>query len=244
MSKGVMSNEQRPDGRPLRVRDLLLMALTVSSGAVDAIAYLALGKVFTAFMTGNLVFLGLVTAGAGGPSIVSVAIALAVFAAGVFLSARIVKPSKGSGVWPRRVTIALGVAAVAQACFLAVWVAAAGLPASGVTNVLIGLSALAMGMQTATVFSLGLPGVFTTAATATLTVLMSDVASWSQSATERRRLAGMLVSLFAGATAGSLLLVHARTYAPVLPLAVTILVVATAEFTLRARDATDKRERR
>jgi uncharacterized membrane protein YoaK (UPF0700 family) len=227
----------------LRVRDLLLMALTVSSGAVDAIAYLALGKVFTAFMTGNFVFLGLVTAGAGGPSIVSVAIALAVFAAGAFLGTRIVKPSKGSGVWPRRVTIALGAAAVAQACFLAVWVVADGLPASGVTNVLIGLSALAMGMQTATVFSLGLPGVFTTAATATLTVLMSDVAAWSHSATERRRLAGMLVSLFAGATAGSLLLVHARTYAPVLPLAVTILVVATAAITLRARDATDKQER-
>ena len=53
----------------------------------------------------------------------------------------------------------------------------------------------------------------------------------------------MLVSLFAGATAGSLLLVHARTYAPVLPLAVTILVVATAAISLRARDATDKRER-
>ena len=35
-------------------RDLLLFALTVSSGAVDAISFFALGKVFTAFMTGNL----------------------------------------------------------------------------------------------------------------------------------------------------------------------------------------------
>jgi uncharacterized membrane protein YoaK (UPF0700 family) len=42
----------------IRVRDLLLMALTFSSGAIDAISYLALGKVFTAFMTGNIVFLG------------------------------------------------------------------------------------------------------------------------------------------------------------------------------------------
>src|SRR5215210_4620394 len=119
MPKGVVGNEQRPDGRPLRVRDLLLMALTVSSGAVDAIAYLALGKVFTAFMTGNFVFLGLVTAGAGGPSVVSVAVALAVFAAGVFLATRIVKPSKDTGVWPRRATIALSIAGIAQACFLA-----------------------------------------------------------------------------------------------------------------------------
>src|SRR5215211_5464389 len=141
----------------LRVRNLLLMALTVSSGAVDAISFLGLGKVFTAFMTGNFVFLGLVTAGAEGPSVVSVAVALAFFAAGVFVATIIVKPSKDTGVWPRRATIALG---VAQACFLAVWVAAGGLPASGVANVLIGLSALAMGMQTATVYSLGLRGVF------------------------------------------------------------------------------------
>jgi len=37
----------------LKIRDLLLNALTVSSGAVDAISFLALGKVFTAFMTGG-----------------------------------------------------------------------------------------------------------------------------------------------------------------------------------------------
>ena len=243
MSKGIMGNERLPVGRPLRVRDGLLMALTVSSGAVDAISYLALGKIFTAFMTGNFVFLGLQMAGAGGHSVVSLAVALGFFAAGVFLSTWIVKPSKGSGVWPRRVTVALGVAAVAQACFLAVWLAAGNLPSSGVVGVLIGLSALAMGIQSGAVFSLGVTGVFTTAATATLVVLMSDVAAWSRSAIERRRLAGVLVSLLAGVGAGGLLLLHARTYAPVLPLAVTILVVATAAVTLRASDTTDDRER-
>src|SRR5258705_11271639 len=48
------------------VRDLLLIALTFSSGAVDAISYLALEKAFTAFMTGNLGFLGLGLAGTEG----------------------------------------------------------------------------------------------------------------------------------------------------------------------------------
>jgi len=42
-----------------KVRDRLLYALTVSSGAIDAISFIALGKVFTAFMTGNIAFLGL-----------------------------------------------------------------------------------------------------------------------------------------------------------------------------------------
>jgi len=48
--------EMRPGD--IGVRDLLLNGLTFSSGAVDAISFLTLGKVFTAFMTGNIAFLG------------------------------------------------------------------------------------------------------------------------------------------------------------------------------------------
>jgi len=51
----------------VKIRDLLLGALTVSSGAIDAISFLALGKVFSAFMTGNIAFLGLRLAGASSP---------------------------------------------------------------------------------------------------------------------------------------------------------------------------------
>ena len=225
----------QPDNRSLRVRDLLLMALTVSSGAVDAVSFLALGKVFTAFMTGNFVFLGLLVAGSGTQSLISVVVSIALFATGVYLATRIVGPSRGSGAWPRQATAALGVTVVAQACFLAVWVAAGGLPPGGVVAVLIALWALAMGIQTGTVLSLGIPGVFTTAATATLTYLMSDIAHRRSSSAEMRRLAGILVSLFAGATLGALLLAYARTYAPAFPLVVTILVVATAAIALRGR---------
>src|SRR5882762_2629764 len=83
----------------LSVRDLLLKALTVSSGAVDAISFLALGKVFTAFMTGNIAFLGLRVAGASAPGGVAILVSMATFAAGVYVSTRIVKPSEGSGKW-------------------------------------------------------------------------------------------------------------------------------------------------
>src|ERR1700682_5598225 len=84
----------------LRVRDLLLNALTVSSGAIDAISFLALGKIFSPFMTGNIAFLGLRVAGAGAPGAVAIVVSMAAFAVGVYLSSRIVKPSQGSGVWP------------------------------------------------------------------------------------------------------------------------------------------------
>src|SRR6188472_4337630 len=81
------------------VRNGLLNALTVSSGAVDAISFLALGKVFTAFMTGNFAFLGmaiasttgLTTYGVVAPRAVSVLTAIAGFAIGVFIATRIVR---------------------------------------------------------------------------------------------------------------------------------------------------------
>src|SRR2546430_13335257 len=46
----------------------LLLGLTVVTGLVDAVSYLALGHVFTANMTGNVVFLGFAAAGGNGLS--------------------------------------------------------------------------------------------------------------------------------------------------------------------------------
>ena len=221
---------------PTTVRDLLLVALTFSSGAVDAISFIALGKVFTAFMTGNFVFLGLGLADAGGPDVLRVLIALAAFAAGVSAATRITRAVKGSGLWTRGVTVTLGVAVVLQAVFVAIWVATSGQPGPGSGDVLTAVMALAMGVQSGAILTLNVKGVFTTAATATVMFLMRDVAARSGSAaTERARLAGVLVALAAGATAGGLLLVHARTYAPVLPLGATAVIVAIASLAM-ARD--------
>jgi Protein of unknown function (DUF1275) len=43
-----------------------LLVLTFTTGLVDAVSYLGLGHVFTANMTGNIVFLGFGIAGSGG----------------------------------------------------------------------------------------------------------------------------------------------------------------------------------
>jgi len=217
----------------LSVRDLLLNALAVSSGAVDAISFLALGKVFSAFMTGNIAFLGLRVAGASAPGGVAIVVSMAAFAVGVYLSTRIVRPSEGTGTWPRRVTVALGVSLIAHAVFLAVWFASNGQPSIDVAHVLLGSWGLAMGMQSAAVRTLHVEGVFTTAATATIILLVGDMTTWSATVAERRRLASVLVSLFVGATAGGLLLVHAHIYAPVLPFVITGMTVATAAIVFR-----------
>ena len=211
------------------VRDVLLVGLACSSGAVDAIAFLGLGKVFTAFQTGNLVFLGIGAAGAGGPDVVRVACSLAAFAAGVFAASLVVRPSKGAGMWPRRVTLTLAGALTAQAVFLALWVATSEHPGAGTGDALAAVSALAMGLQSGAVLSLGVTGVFTTAATATLMFLMRDAAERTGArATELERCASVLLGLCGGAAMGGLLLEHARPYSPLLPMAATALVIAAA----------------
>src|ERR1017187_5670126 len=91
--------------------------------------------------------------------------------------------------------------------------------------------------QSAAVRRLHVDGVFTTAATATIIFLAGDLANWPATAKERRRLTGVLASLFVGATAGGLLSVHAHIYAPVLPFVITVMVVATAAFALGNLDA-------
>src|SRR6266481_7398516 len=219
--------------RELGVRDMLLHALTVSSGAVDAISFLALGKVFSAFMTGNIAFLGLRVAGASAPGAVAIITSMLAFAVGVYISTRIVKPTEGFGMWPKRVTISLGISLIAHAAFVAIWFSKGGQPSTDVAHVLLGLWGFAMGMQSAAVRTLHVEGVFTTAATATVIFLVGDFTNWSATVVERRRLAGVLISLFVGATAGGVLLVHARILAPILPFLVTVAAVATAAIVLR-----------
>src|SRR5438093_5201705 len=82
-----------------KVRNWLLDALTFSSGAVDAVSFLALGKVFTAFVTGNVAFLGMAIASSTGSAIYGVAppritwvlASLAVFAGGIYLATNILR---------------------------------------------------------------------------------------------------------------------------------------------------------
>ncbi len=94
---------------------------------MDAISFLALGKIFTAFMTGNVAFLGMGIAGhPGAPRIVSVLASMAGFAGGVYLATKITKRSSQSAahegeqatgiVWPRLTTFALGVSLLPHLC--------------------------------------------------------------------------------------------------------------------------------
>ena len=227
----------------LAVRDWLLVALAFSAGIYDAISFLSFGKVFTAAQTGNFALLGLGVAGTrppAGPLPVTVVISLAAFAVGGALAMPILKSFSGdeemedSGVvqaWPRRASIVLGVALVAQVGFLAVWTTNS--LSIDIVRILVGLAAFAMGLQINAVRFLHVPGVSTTAVTATFIALVSAIATLSLKPPAARRLIGVLVSMTVGAFLGDWMLSHAHTYAPVLPAFVTASVIAIASVALK-----------
>src|SRR2546423_8719 len=109
----------------------LLLGLTVVTGFVDAVSYLALGHVFTANMTGNVVFLGFAMARAPGLSIGRSGAALGAFVIGAIIGGRLAA-RMGSGSrhgWMSAgfgIEVALPVAisgAISAACALSVRVA-------------------------------------------------------------------------------------------------------------------------
>src|SRR2546428_12642668 len=78
------AGQERPASLPL-----LLLALTVTTGLIDAVSVLGLGRVFTANMTGNVVFLGFALARVPGFSLVRSLAALAAFLAGAVIGGRL-----------------------------------------------------------------------------------------------------------------------------------------------------------
>ena len=67
----------------------LLMLLSVTTGLVDATSVLGLDKVFTANMTGNIVFLGFAVVGTPGFQVMPAVTALVSFLAGALVAGRI-----------------------------------------------------------------------------------------------------------------------------------------------------------
>ncbi len=67
---------------PDRLLPALLLALTAVTGFVDAVSCVALGHVFTANITGNVVFIGFAMAAAPGLSIDRSGVALGAFLIG------------------------------------------------------------------------------------------------------------------------------------------------------------------
>ncbi|HEX9485549.1 MAG TPA: YoaK family protein [Gemmatimonadales bacterium] len=190
-----------------------LLVQTVATGLIDAVSYLALGHVFTANMTGNVVFLAFAVAGAPGLSIPRSAVSLGAFLAGAVAGGRLAA-RLGTGPRHRWVATAFAVEAV---LLLVAALAAGTRTAPFAAYGAIVLTALAMGVRNATVRKLALPDLTTTVLTLTLTGLAADSALAGGANPRAWRRGASVLSMFLGAAVGALLLRHSL----VLPLVVS-----------------------
>ena len=163
--------ESRGGTSPATVRDAMLVMLSMAAGCVDAVGYLGLGQIFVANMTGNTVLLGLALGQAKGQAALRAVVALAGFVVGVAVGAAIVGPGRGRSAWSPAVTAALALELLVLVAFAVGWLLAETEPAGLAVYPLIVLPSLAMGVQSAAVRRLGIPGVATTYITGTLTDL-------------------------------------------------------------------------
>jgi uncharacterized membrane protein YoaK (UPF0700 family) len=186
-----------PDHGPLPA---LLLALTATTGLVDAVSILGLGRVFVANMTGNVVFVGFALTGDPEFSLAASAAALAGFLVGARTAGSLVARHGG-----RRGTLLRD--GVTAELLLAAAALLIDIVDPGATVVITALLAAAMGVQNTIVRRLAVPDLSTTMLTLTLTGLAAD--TWrGRQATVERRLSAVLV-MFAGAAVGSLLTLHA-----------------------------------
>jgi uncharacterized membrane protein YoaK (UPF0700 family) len=183
----------------------LMLALTFSTGIVDAIGYLGLDKVFAGNMTGNVVILGMALVGADDLPVLGPLLALAGFMGGAALGGRPLKSADPG--WTRRTTVLLGlVAAVTVATsilLLAIDDDISELVAVSITTAL----GAAMGVQAATARFIAVKDVTTVVVTSTITGLAADswLGSGKKSGDSPRRVAAVLLIL-AGAAVGAALL--------------------------------------
>ena len=183
---------------------LALLTLTFTTGIVDAVSYLGLGRVFTANMTGNVILLGFGIAGSAGLPILAPILSLASFLAGAgvggLLSSRLGHQHAKhiSTAWTLEAALFAGATVFAAVSHPH--------PRSASADVVIGVLAVAMGIQTATARRLAVPDLSTTVLTQTLTGLAADSRLFGGSGKGTARRASAVGAMLVGAVAGALLL--------------------------------------
>lgn len=204
----------------------LLLLLSATTGMVDAASILGMSQVFTANMTGNVVFLAFASVGAPGFRVVPCLAALAAFFAGAVLAGRMARRGR-----PARLSHWLVIAAALESTLLILAGCVALALGSGLAPVaagsgmliVIALTAGAMGFRNAVVRQLKVPDLTTTVLTLTITGIASDSRlAGGDAANQRTRMAAVGM-IFAGAAAGAALVMACGLGVTLLAAGATVL---------------------
>lgn len=219
-----------------------LLALSFASGAVDALAVVALGGAFAGVMTGNLVFLGAAAAGRVPEGAWAPGAALCGYVLGSALVAPVLRSigprSTERPTWPGRVLVVLTAEALLLAAVAAGWGWAGTDPGPMARYVLLGLLATAMGAQASAVLALGPAGAPTTFFTSTLTTLVLGVSAGRATAANGWA-AARLLCLVAGACCAVLLRRTLPSWTPALPAVLVAAVTVAGVLAARRAPAPD-----
>lgn len=210
-------------------RDSFVVALTLGTGALDALGFSRLGNVFASVMTGNLVLLGLSISERTYNDALHLALAVLAFGVGVLVGSRIAGHRRDEDPpWPASMTRAITAELVVVCLFAVGWELGGAHPTGPIQTPLLLLAALAMGIQSGTIQGLGVSGMSTTYMTGTLTALLSSLMV-------RRRVewrsAAVLSALVVGALVASALDLMAAPTAPLVPVAALAFVVVVGRTT-------------
>jgi uncharacterized membrane protein YoaK (UPF0700 family) len=198
-----------------------LFGLTFVTGLIDAVSFLRLGHVFTANMTGNVVFVGFALGGAADLSLLRSLAALGAFASGSVVGGIVTSRR------PRTPARNLLIAMYAEILLLSLAVVAALVTGNGATSVSVYLvivsTAVAMGLRNAVVRKLAVPDLTTTVLTLTVTGLAADSRLAGGAGTRSGRRILSILAMWSGAFTGALLL---RRFGVSITLIGTTLIVA------------------
>lgn len=218
----------------------IMIALTLTTGMIEAVSFLALGPVFTAMQTGNLLLLAFAVTGAAGLSPAAAGISCAGFVVGAVLGSLLESTVDVRG--RRWFAPALyGEGALLGLAALVAWrsgVDGPGGPAAGHHFAVIALVAAAMGVRNITTLRVRVPDVPTTLSTRALTAFLgglphvADPRIGSGARHEGRRFAS-IGAMFAGGVLGAWMLHEGVRPAAVLGLpAALILLLAVLTWAL------------
>lgn len=218
-----------PRGVDLRAveRDVRLLILAASAGSADGWSYFGLGHAFVANMTGNTVLLGIAVFQNHG-DVLHPAISLAGYAVGVTLGSLFTASVKPGGLWTKAISWTLMLEALLLVAAEAAWASH-----SVNLNLLLGMVALAIGLQSGALVALKIPGVVTTYISGTWTTLLRGVVRFARNEQKQKlefeeRLllqAGVLAVYFLSAVLTGWLFRHLPAAVGAVP-ALSLMVVA------------------
>jgi uncharacterized membrane protein YoaK (UPF0700 family) len=210
-------------------RDMLVVVLTVTTGAVNAATFLYLGHVFSSVVTGTMVLLGVAAGTHNAVLAENCGVALASYVAGVAVGAPLAARRAGRWLEQSWLTVALALEFCVLTVFSVGWELSGGRPSGAGQLMLLANAGFAMGIQGATVRHLG--EVSTTYLTGTLTGVIAGLVTGRKPDGLERSL-GIFAALVVGACASAVVTTYRPALLPVVVLVPLALVVwfASARF--------------